>query len=1022
MKHKIYKEKGAGMNKVIEKFEIMKSKTSGYWSERILSQLAYGMKLSKVNDGRYDSLIKDAVESLYKRFTEDGTITKHAALEAESVISSLSEAAKKYKIICAAHAHIDMNWVWSYAETVAVTLDTFRTMLDLMKEYPDFTYSQSQASVYRIVEEFDPCMLEEIKARVKEGRWEVTASTWVETDKNMPNGESLARHILNTKRYLSHLLDICPGSLKIDFEPDTFGHNINVPEILANGGIKYYYHCRGYDKHYIFKWQSPSGKSILVYREPFWYNARIEPSMVLYVPEFCEKYGLDTMLKVYGVGNHGGGPTRQDIERIIDMDTWPVFPGIKFGTFAEYFGILEKISGSLPVVTDELNYIFTGCYTSQSRIKMANRVGEAKLNEAEAFSAISTTFAGGRYRGGVLASAWEKVLFNHFHDILPGSGVIDTREYAMGQFQQVLAATNTEISAAFRNIASQVDTSGLLVVEDDTDEINETTSEGAGVGFGIKDFGVPQAERGKGKRRIFHFFNPSAGKRKEPVEIIVWDWPGDIRRIVIKDKSGVPVRYQILKKGNYQKPGESYWGHTYIRILVDAEVPAYGYTTYILSEGELYDLPVKLERSPRVDEEDVFVLENDHIKVCFDTSNASIISLKDKKCGKEMVPPGKPAGIFRLVEEDDVRGMTSWRVGRYMNVYNLNELHNVKVNGSYIDKSALRQWISYSIEFGDSKLNVTVHLDYNSPRLNYTVECDWQERPVRGKFVPQLNFYVPLNYKCRAYRYDVPFGTIDRPAMDMDVPANSWMAGIPEDGDAAVMLVTSTKYGFRGYNNSMAVSLIRSSYDPDPYPELGIHKFSFALDVAAKDSCGSTVQYLVEDSQNTNQGDLANCKLIRRAFEYNHPVHFISGRAHKGILPLEGSFISLESGTVTISAIKVPEAGDCGKQERNNRYESAHTGGYCLVTDKASHEKRLIIRVYETDGEKTRAVVKFAGKVSRAWFTDINEKPLKDADTNTVSKEAGKDEYDGACVEIDNDRVIFDVDAYSIATICVEFC
>jgi alpha-mannosidase len=157
-----------------------------------------------------------------------------------------------------------MNWMWRFDETVAATLDTFRTMLNLMEEYPEFKFSQSQASVYKIVEEFDPDMLEEIKKRIKEGRWEVTASTWVESDKNMPNGESLVRHILYTKRYLSELLGVDPGTLNIDFEPDTFGHNLNVPEILARGGVKYYYHCRGYDGHDIYRWKSPSGSSVIM--------------------------------------------------------------------------------------------------------------------------------------------------------------------------------------------------------------------------------------------------------------------------------------------------------------------------------------------------------------------------------------------------------------------------------------------------------------------------------------------------------------------------------------------------------------------------------------------------------------------------------------------------------------------------------------------------------------------------------------------------------------------------------------
>ena len=121
--------------------------------------------------------------------------------------------------------------MWPWHETVAVTLETFRTMLKLLEEYPQFTFSQSQASVYRIVEEFEPEMLEKIKKYVHEGRWEVTASTWVEADKNMPNLESMAHHLLMTKEYLSRLLEIDPATLNLDYEPDTFGHTYLLPLI-----------------------------------------------------------------------------------------------------------------------------------------------------------------------------------------------------------------------------------------------------------------------------------------------------------------------------------------------------------------------------------------------------------------------------------------------------------------------------------------------------------------------------------------------------------------------------------------------------------------------------------------------------------------------------------------------------------------------------------------------------------------------------------------------------------------------
>jgi len=956
------------MTSKLEKLNALKNNCIGYWPERILSQLEYASKLSKEKGDRFDKLVGDTILFLDERYHVDGAITKASAQLAENMIQELSPIAKSFSMICAAHAHIDMNWMWGYAETVAVTLDTFRTMLNLMKEYPEFTFSQSQASVYKIVEENDPAMLEEIKARVKEGRWEVTASTWVETDKNMPNGESLARHILYSKKYLARLLDIDPDSLKLDFEPDTFGHSRNVPDILANGGVSHYYHCRGYEGYNIYRWEAPSGKSVIVYREPLWYNASIDSGIALHIPEFCMKYGIDTVLKVYGVGDHGGGPTRRDIEKLIDMSAWPVFPSIRFGTFAEFFNLLDKIADKLPIVKQELNFIFTGCYTTQTRIKLANRISEAKMNEAEMFSTMSAAFSNGRYPGSSYKKAWEKVLFNHFHDILPGSGIIETREYAMGQFQQVLAAANTGISQALRNIAAQIDTTNLAGVEsgeancDNNEEVNNrnSISEGAGVGYAIYDYGVPQTERGSGKNRIIHFFNPSPYDRSEAVEVTIWDWPGDTKRIKINDAEGNSTRCQVLdgKLQQWNQAGD-FWGHKYIKLLVDIKVPAYGYSTYTLGEKQMtYMTALDFSEDWRVEKAEDFVLENDYIRVGFDSKDISIISYFDKVKGREMVDPQKPAGIFRLIEEDDAKGMTAWTVGRYMNITNLNR--DVKVHHSHINKNELRQCINYDIAFRDSRLSVCLSLDYNSPRLDFHVECDWQEKANKGKYIPQLNFHMPFAYKCSSYKYDIPFGTIVRDSLYMDVPANSWAVGMPDDNESgAVMVTTGSKYGFRGNSDSISIALIRSSYDPDPYPENGIHKFRFAVMLVQKPD---------------------NAMLINKAYEYNHPVSFLSGVKHGGTLPPAGSFMSLESGTVAVSALKMPE-------------------------EPGNGNRRMIIRSYEVSGLKSQAVLKFGRGVAKAWYVDINE--------NAVENELN--------ISVEGNIVRFDVEAYSIVSICAEF-
>ncbi|NLV91106.1 MAG: alpha-mannosidase [Firmicutes bacterium] len=889
---------------------------AGYWGERIGAELTYGYHLSRLNAGKYDELLVEVIEFVAQRHRELGTITQGLVEEAEGQLQPIVEAAKKYEVLCAAHAHIDMNWMWRWDETVVITLDTFRTMLDLMEEYPEYTFSQSQASVYEIVEKHDPQMLAQIKKRVKEGRWEVTASAWVEADKNMPNGESMARHILYTKQYLSRLLDIAPESLNIAFEPDTFGHNANVPEILANGGVKYYYHCRGAQGDYLEQWKAPSGSSIIVYREPFWYNANIEPSLAYAIPQLCEQYGLTTWLKVYGVGDHGGGPTRRDIERIRDMATWPIFPRLRFGTFGEFFKAVEAVKDNLPVTQVEKNFIFTGCYTSQSRIKQANRVGEAALNEAETFASIAQT-VGAPYPAEAFASAWQKVLFNQFHDILPGSCVIGTREHALGLFQEAMGIASSAKKRALIALSKQIDTSSLIPEED----ISATRSEGAGVGFGVENFQISQSSVGAGKTRVFHVFNPSAHSRQELVEVLLWDWDYDLERLEWKDTAGNAVGHQVIDQGHY-------WGHTYVKVLVEAKVPACGYSTYAATESPVAKGEIIFPRDPRVEPIPDLTLENERLKAVLDPVNCNLVSLLNKDTGEELIGPS--GARFRMIDEDIDRG-TAWRIGRYQRIDNITQ--DAKV--TKIERGLLRQSITYEVPVRSSKLRVTVILDKGSPKLDLVVECDWHEIGNREKGVPQLNYCVPLAYDCAKYKYDIPYGVVEREPMDRDVPANSWALAVNSSGKSQFAIVTDSKYGFRGVDNSLAVSLIRSSFDPDPYPENGkIHRFRLSL-----------YPDLSEE----------NHLAINRAYDANHPMTALSAsrKAKGGSLPLNRSFLEVVSGAV-LAAVKRPETEIEGSE--------------------------ILLRLYEAQGQSSEVVIDFAQPVKYAYFVDINEEMIGDSD------------------------------------------
>jgi alpha-mannosidase len=792
-------------------------------------------------------------------------------------------------------------------------------------------------------------MIDEIKARVKEGRWEIAASTWVETDKNMPNGESLARHILYTKRYLSKLLDVPADSMQLDFEPDTFGHNWSIPEILNKGGVKYYYHCRAFDEETIYKWQSRNGAEVLVYKDPWWYGGSIDYEMIYDIPQFCQKYGTDVMMHVYGVGDHGGGPTRRDVEIISDMATWPIAPTVKFGTYHEFFRRLEACENSkFPVVNQELNFVFTGCYTSQSRIKMSNRISEDRLYEAEAIGAAAAVLSGKPYSKS-FAKAWEKVLFNHFHDILPGSGVIDTREYALGEFQKVLAAANTNTTNAMRAITSRIDTSSIPVEID-----RHTIAEGAGVGYAVEyaqGYKFPQAERGNGKVRIFHLFNPTEFDREAPAEITVWDWHYDIGQLSIKGTDGKAAEWKLTHGQSH------YWGHNFFRIAFMAKVPALGYATYVLTEEPRQSLPLDTFRGGRRDyfSDDNIILENDKIKAVF-THKMILIAITDKKTDKTFHT--YPNSGLRYIQEDDVNGMTAWRVGPVMQTEYLHQEYNVRVYDQNL--GGIRKWVQYEIKFKNSTVNVKVSLDNNSKTLRFDITADWHEVGRAGEGVPQLSFitfcgaFQPGNVP-KKYRYDIPFGTIDRDEQNIDMPGNSYAVALPDSADELpLMLVTDTKYGFRTMNRAMAVNLIRSSYDPDPYPEYGIHHM--AVGVAIPD-------------------DLDNKTLSKIRDEFVHQVSFISGTKHEGTLPLDASMFKL-SGDVILSAVKTAEDSADGKT--------------------------VIIRLYDANGKGSTAKLDFAQDIEKACMVDLNENKVK-----TLS--------------ISGNTVSADVPAFEVLTVAVEF-
>ena len=840
---------------------------------RILSETLFALNLSKRLDGRYDGEISAALDILEHSMAEEGVLTKTACMQAEEKLLPMKDAAREYEVIYASHAHIDMNWMWGWQETVAVTLSTFRTMLNLMKEYPEFTFSQSQASVYKIVEDYDPDMMDEIKARIAEGRWEVTANAWVETDKNMPDTESLLRHISVTRDYLRDVWGVT--GVKVDFSPDTFGHSRNVPEIDAFGSVPYYYHCRGLqDDLTLYRFRAPSGSELLMYKEPYWYNSGVCPDNGTGVFEMERRCaGLKTALIVYGVGNHGGGPTRRDVETVLEMRQWPVFPTLKFGTLHEFFQKAESVRENLPVVDHELNAIFTGCYSTQSRIKLANRRAEAALLDSERMSALSSLALGTKFPAERYERAWRNTLFTHFHDILTGSCVQESREYAMGKLAEAIATAQSEQAKAMASLSANIDTS--MFPSDDC--IRRSLSEGAGAGFGIDHYaGVPNPERGAGKVRVYTVFNASAMARRELVELTIWDYAGDIDSIEVVDHENRPVPFQLRDAEPVR-----YWDHYYVRVLIEADVPAMGHAVYAVREKEITDYVTHLLHAEREElPHDAIVLENEKLCARFDTGSGLLHSLVDKATGEELL--AAPAGLHLVRTQDS--DMSAWRIGRYLGMDPVDCTNHVEIH-----TGELRQSVTFSQQVMHSTVKMTVSLDKGADALSYDFEVDWHETCKAQPYIPLLSYRLPLKKGSRELLTDVPAGFALRPSREMDVPALSYACAAADGVTAA--LICDCKYGYRLADDVLTCTLINTAGTPDLYPERGIHavklfvKLAQAQPTALKRSAEALIRPMVAVPTAAHAGALAP-KASMLGFEAAHCVLSAASIASDGALTI----------------------------------------------------------------------------------------------------------------------------------------
>ncbi|WP_026489659.1 alpha-mannosidase [Butyrivibrio sp. XBB1001] len=348
------------------------------------------------------------------------------------------------------HTHIDVAWKWPVRQTREKVIRSYSTVMELMKRYPEYLFMASTPQMYEFVREDEPELFEEIKERVKEGRFEPEGAMWLEADCNLTSGESLVRQILYGKRYFKEVFGVDSNILWL---PDVFGYSAAMPQILKKSGIRAFvttklaWNDTNRMPHDLFMWKGIDGTMIptylittcdlpradMVMREGgilnYTYNGRQDASQIMGTwRAFREKDITNETLTVYGFGDGGGGPTWEMLEQDRRLrEGIPGCPVTVQKSVTEFMdGLLEKVSESdnVPEWEDELYLEFhRGTYTSMGKNKRYNRRLEHLLKEAEILLTYAHLEAGLEYPAKELMEAWKILMLNQFHDILPGSSI-----------------------------------------------------------------------------------------------------------------------------------------------------------------------------------------------------------------------------------------------------------------------------------------------------------------------------------------------------------------------------------------------------------------------------------------------------------------------------------------------------------------------------------------------------------------------------------------------------------------------
>jgi alpha-mannosidase len=769
-------------------------------------------------------------------------------------------ADKTNKIFMIGNAHIDPVWLWQWQDGFHETHATFRSALDRMQEDAEFVFTASQAALYEWIEQSDPDMFGEIRQRVAEGRWKLAGGWWVEPDCNIPAGESFVRQGLYGQRYFKEKFGV---TCKVGYCVDSFGHNGMLPQILKKSGMPYYVFMRPspYEKELpgrIFWWEADDGSRVLAFRIAYSYaswGGDLKDDVHTLVAGELKAPG-EALMFFYGVGDHGGGPTRENIASIRQMQADHDLPELVFAGPEEFFAAIEKPAVDYPHVHDDLQHHSRGCYSAHSGAKRWNRLAENRLLAAEKWASVARQVTGLAYPTD-LGRAWKNVLFNQFHDNLAGTcleeAYTDTRE----QSGEALAIAGRALNQAVQGLAWK---------------INVAAQEGTN----------PEA---MGLTPVV-VFNPHAWKVKANVEVDVPMLDGSE---ALLDENGQQSPMQRV-----QPRATSGWID---RLSFMAELPPLGYRLYRIAPlppqtGKMeFAAQPALRAGPHSLENARYRLE---INPASGSAQGAVRSLWDKQAGCEVFN-GEAAAALVL---DDPSDTWSHDVLAFNTVAGQFIARQVELVESGPVKATLR----VTSEYNRSTLVQDFSLYSEMEGIAVRVSVDWHEQQ------KMLKLRFPVNVTQGQATYEIPYGHIQRPANGEEQPGQSWidLSGLPPEGVSpetgqrvGVSLLNDGKYSYDVTGSSLGLTVLRSPIYAHHHPAMPEPGKRYAY----IDQGEQVFHYTILP----HRGDWAEAGTVRRAAELNQPPVILATTFHAGPLPPSASFAAVEPENVVISVIKQAE-------------------------------------------------------------------------------------------------------------------